>query len=69
MIFTCSYYYIAVPLYNGWLMMGYATIFTMLPVFCLIFDQDLPREKVLEYHNLYKSMQKGREMASKKFLI
>jgi len=69
MIFSCSYYYIALPLFNGWLMMGYATIFTMFPVFCLIFDQDLPRSKILEYHNLYKTMQKGREMATKKFLI
>ena len=46
----------AVPVYNGWLMLGYATIFTTLPVFCLIFDEDVTREKALEFAELYKTL-------------
>ena len=35
-IFTCSFYFVSIPIYNGWLMLGYSTIYTTLPVFCLV---------------------------------
>lgn len=35
-VFTCSFYYVAIPIYNGWLMLGYSTIYTTLPVFSLV---------------------------------
>jgi phospholipid-translocating ATPase len=60
---------VAIPIYNGWLMLGYSTVFTMLPVFCLIFDEDVSREKALEFAELYKSLLKGRELTWKTFLI
>lgn len=34
--FIIMFYYVAIPVYNGMLMLGYATIFTTLPVFCLV---------------------------------
>ena len=34
--FIMMFYYVAIPIYNGMLMLGYATLFTTLPVFCLV---------------------------------
>ncbi len=68
-IFSLVFYQVAIPIYNGWLMLGYSTVFTMLPVFCLIFDEDVSREKALEFAELYKSLLKGRELTWKTFLI
>ena len=50
-------------------MLGYATVFTVLPVFSLIFDEDITKNKALEFAELYKSLQKGREVTTKTFLI
>jgi phospholipid-translocating ATPase len=37
-VFSLVFYSIAIPIYNGYLMLGYTTVYTMLPVICLIFD-------------------------------
>ncbi len=60
---------VAIPVFNGYLMMGYSTVFTMLPVFSLILDQDADRDTVMRYPALYKSLQKGRSLNFKTFLI
>mmetsp|Transcript_30797 Transcript_30797/g.28025 ORF Transcript_30797/g.28025 Transcript_30797/m.28025 type:complete len:260 (-) Transcript_30797:390-1169(-) len=67
-IFTCLFYFVAIPIYNGMLMLGYATIYTSFPVLCLIFDEDVDREKALNYPLLYKTLQKSRELNAKTFL-
>ena len=36
--FSLSFYYVPVSLFNGVLVLGYGTIFTMLPVFSLVPD-------------------------------
>lgn len=43
--FLIIYSFIQVPLFNGYLMVGYTTVYTMLPVFSLIFDEDVSKEK------------------------
>lgn len=68
-IFSLVFYFVAIPVYNGWLMLGYATVYTMFPVFCLIFDQDVTKVKALEYTELYKALLKGRELTVKTFMI
>lgn len=35
-IFTGIFGFVTIPIYNGWLMMGYTTVYTMLPVFSLV---------------------------------
>ena len=45
-IFALIFYAVAIPIYNGYLMLGYTTIYTMLPVLCLIFDEDVSLDKV-----------------------
>ena len=37
-IFSIIFYYVAIPIYNGYLMLGYTTLYTSFPVFSLVFD-------------------------------
>jgi len=68
-LFMCVFYFVAIPIYNGYLMLGYTTIYTMFPVFSLIFDQDINREKALNYPLLYKSLQLSRELNFKTLCV
>jgi phospholipid-translocating ATPase len=68
-VFSIIFYFVAVPIYNGFLMMGYSTIYTNLPVLALILDEDVDLKAVMKFPPLYKSMQKGRSLNFKTFLI
>lgn len=59
-IFSLVFHSIAIPIYNGYLMLGYTTVYTMLPVLCIIFDEDVSEDKVEEFPQLYQTLQKGR---------
>lgn len=50
-------------------MVGYATIYTMFPVFSLVLDQDISSHLALTYPELYKELQKGRSLSYKTFFI
>jgi hypothetical protein len=50
-------------------MVGYSTYYTMIPVFSLVLDNDVNDEIVFKYPELYKELQKGRELNLKTFLI
>ncbi|KPP63952.1 hypothetical protein Z043_117746, partial [Scleropages formosus] len=54
---------------QGFLMVGYATIYTMFPVFSLVLDQDVKPEMALLYPELYKDLTKGRSLSFKTFFI
>jgi phospholipid-translocating ATPase len=41
MIFSCTFYLVSIPVFNSYLQLGYATIFTFWPVFALILDKDV----------------------------
>jgi hypothetical protein len=49
---------IAIALYQGWLQVGYATLYTMAPVFSLVLDQDVNEDLALLYPELYKELTK-----------
>ena len=68
-IFIILFYFVAIPVYNGFLMLGYATIYTCLPVFSLVFDRDANVDAVLKFPPLYKTLQKGRSLNFKTFCI
>ena len=55
-IFSCIFYFVAIPIYNGMLMLGYSTIFTSLPCFSLVFDHDVSAEVVMKYPPLYATL-------------
>ena len=48
-------------------MVGYATVFTMFPVFSLVLDKDVPGRIALTYPELYKDLAKGRSLTYKTF--
>lgn len=50
-------------------MVGYATVYTMFPVFSLVLDKDVTPETALTYPELYKEMGKGRSLSYKTFFI
>ena len=68
-VFSIIFYFVAIPIYNGYLIMGYSTIYTNLPVLSLILDEDVDLEYVMAFPPLYKSLQKGRSLNFKTFLI
>eukprot|EP00357_Protocruzia_adherens_P031457 CAMPEP_0114996734 /NCGR_PEP_ID=MMETSP0216-20121206/14491_1 /TAXON_ID=223996 /ORGANISM="Protocruzia adherens, Strain Boccale" /LENGTH=1088 /DNA_ID=CAMNT_0002361003 /DNA_START=179 /DNA_END=3445 /DNA_ORIENTATION=+ len=67
-IFSCLFYFVSIPIFNGLLMLGYSTIYTQLPVFSLALDEDVNEEAVFKYPLLYNALQKGRALNMKTFL-
>jgi len=54
--FTVLFYFVTIPIYNGFLMLGYSTIYTSLPVFSLVFDEDADVNSIMSFPPLYKTM-------------
>ena len=50
-------------------MVGYATVYTMLPVFSLVLDRDVSAQIAIMYPELYKELTKGRSLTYKTFFI
>ena len=50
-------------------MVGYATVYTMLPVFSLVLDRDVTGDIAMMYPELYKELTKGRSLTYKTFFI
>uniref|UniRef100_H2Y5E3 Phospholipid-transporting ATPase n=1 Tax=Ciona savignyi TaxID=51511 RepID=H2Y5E3_CIOSA len=68
-VFSSIFYFSSVPLYQGYLMVGYTTIFTMFPVFSLVLDQDVSPSVALRFPELYHELHKGRSLSLKTFLL
>ena len=67
-IFSFMFYFTSIQIYNGYLMLGYATIYTSLPVFSIVFDEDVDLASVIKFPVLYKILQKGRVLNVKTFI-
>lgn len=52
-IFTVTFFFVTIPIYNGFLLLGYSTIYTSLPIFSIVLDVDVSQSKVKEYPALY----------------
>jgi phospholipid-translocating ATPase len=57
-VFSAIFYFSPIALYQGWLMVGYATVYTMAPVFSLVLDRDVSEDLALLYPELYKELVK-----------
>lgn len=68
-IFSIIFYGLSVPIFNGWLILGYSSVYTSLPVISLLLDKDARFEDVVKFPVLYKSLLKGRELSVKSFFI
>ncbi|KAH9913487.1 protein transporter [Fomitopsis serialis] len=68
-VFSAIFYFAPIALYQGWLMVGYATVYTMAPVFSLVLDRDVNEDLALLYPELYKELTKGRVLSFKTFFM
>lgn len=67
-IFSSLFYFVAVPIFQGMLMVGYSTVFTMFPVFALCLDYELPEHTVFMYPELYENLRTDKRLSNKIFL-
>ena len=56
-------------LFIDWLLVGYATVYTMAPVFSLVFDKDVDENLANLYPELYKELKTGRSLSYRTFLV
>ena len=68
MLFSCVFYFNSVALYNGFLILGYSTIYTIFPSMSLLLDIETKYETIKNHPDLYRILLKGRELNIKNFL-
>lgn len=68
-VFSALYFYVAIPIYTGWLMVGYTTVYTMLPVFSLVYDQDIAYNTAFAFPELYSALQRDKPLSVKSFFV
>ncbi|KAI4958550.1 hypothetical protein J4E86_004154 [Alternaria arbusti] len=56
-------------LYKDFLLVGYSTIYTMMPVFSLVLDRDVDESVANLYPELYAELKTGRSLSYKSFFI
>ena len=56
-------------LYRDWLLVGYATLYTMAPVFSLVLDKDVDEGLANLYPELYKELTTGRSLSYRTFFV
>lgn len=56
-------------LYRDYLLVGYSTIYTMMPVFSLVLDRDVDESVANLYPELYAELKTGRSLSYKSFFI
>ena len=56
-------------LYRDWLLVGYATIYTMAPVFSLVLDTDVDEGLANLYPELYKELTSGASLSYRTFFV
>ena len=68
-IYSALFYFAAVGIFPSILLVGYATIFTMFPVFSLVLDEDVSPALAMRFPELYKWLTRGREFSYKQFFL
>ncbi|XP_048254813.1 probable phospholipid-transporting ATPase IIB isoform X1 [Haliotis cracherodii] len=68
-VFSSVFYFASLALFPGFLIVGYATVYTMYPVFSLVLDKDVSPQIAMTYPELYKELTKGRSLSFKTFFI
>ncbi|KAI4200632.1 MAG: hypothetical protein LQ350_003772 [Teloschistes chrysophthalmus] len=56
-------------LYRDWLLVGYATVYTMAPVFSLVLDKDVDEGLANLYPELYKELTNGQSLSYRTFFV
>lgn len=56
-------------LYKDWLLVGYATVYTAMPVLSLVLDKDVDENLASLYPELYKELTSGRSLSYRTFFV
>jgi len=68
-VFSVASHFEPVALYRDWLLVGYATVYTMAPVFSLVLDRDVDEGLANLYPELYRELTTGRSLSYRTFFI
>lgn len=68
-VYSISSAFEPLALYEGWLMVGYATLYTMAPVFSLVLDRDVDEDLATLYPELYKELTEGKSLSYTTFFV
>lgn len=68
-VFSICSMFEPLALYQGWLMVGYATCYTMAPVFSMTLDHDIDESLTKLYPELYKELTLGKSLSYKTFFV
>lgn len=68
-IFSITSSYEPIALVTGFLMVGYATCYTMMPVFALVFDYDVEKEVCFVFPELYHELTSGKSLSYATFFV
>ncbi|KAK3115560.1 putative aminophospholipid-translocase [Teratosphaeriaceae sp. CCFEE 6253] len=68
-VFSVASAYEPVALYRDWLLVGYATVYTMAPVFSLVLDRDVDEGLANLYPELYKELTAGKSLSYRTFFV
>ncbi|KAB8416363.1 hypothetical protein FH972_024882 [Carpinus fangiana] len=68
-VFSVASEFEPIALYRDWLLVGYATIYTMMPVFSLVLDTDIPPELAHVYPELYAELSTSKSLSYKTFFV
>lgn len=68
-IYSIAAHYEPNALYRDWLLVGYATVYTMAPVFSLVLDTDVDEGLANLYPELYKELTNGHTLSYRTFFV
>jgi phospholipid-translocating ATPase len=68
-VFSVATHFEPNALFRDWLLVGYATVYTQLPVFSLVLDRDVDEALANLYPELYKELTPGTSLSYKTFFI
>ncbi|KAG2735633.1 hypothetical protein G9P44_001847 [Scheffersomyces stipitis] len=68
-VYSISSKFEPLALYQGWLMVGYSTVYTMAPVFSLTLDCDIDEHLTRLYPELYKELTLGKSLSYRTFFM
>ncbi|KAI4152959.1 MAG: hypothetical protein L6R39_001706 [Caloplaca ligustica] len=68
-IYSIAAHYEPNALYRDWLLVGYATVYTMAPVFSLVLDKDVDEGLANLYPELYKELTNGHSLSYRTFFV
>ncbi|TKA66909.1 hypothetical protein B0A49_10573 [Cryomyces minteri] len=68
-VFSVAAHFEPIALYRDWLLVGYATLYTMAPVFSLVLDRDVDEGLATLYPELYKELTEGRSLSYRTFFV